>query len=170
MTTIRARWINGTFKPLGRVDLPCDEGEAVYLTVERERSGPSHRHEFAWLRDAWESLPESLAGEPYAASPEHLRKYALIQRGYCTVREIVVADTDDAARVRAFMRPLVDDYAVIAAAGPVVRVYTAESQSRKAMGRDRFHASKTAIMDWVAELLGVTAADLSAPAADFPLV
>lgn len=37
----------------------------------------------------------------------------------------------------------------------VVRVHTAQSQSRKAMGGAEFQASKTALTEWVAGLLGV---------------
>lgn len=154
---IRARVHGGALVPIGRHAETLTEGETVYVTIDRERSDASHRHEFAWLKQAWESLPESLAGEPWAASPEHLRKYALIQCGYCDVREVVVADGDDAKRVMAFVRPLVDRYAIVAASGPVVRIYTARSQSRRAMGKADFQESKTRIMDWVAQLLGTTA-------------
>jgi hypothetical protein len=159
---IRARIHGGAFIPIGRQPFAMTEGDVVYLTVDRDRSDASHRHEFAWLRSAWESLPESLAGEPFAQSPEHLRKYALVQCGYCDVREIAVGDDDDAKRVRAFIGPLVDRYALIGGSGPVVRIYTARSQSRRAMGAKDFQESKTRIMDYIAGLLGVTAEDLAA--------
>lgn len=159
---IRARVHGNAFVPIGPRPFVLTEGEIVYLTVDRERSEASHRHEFAWLRNAWENLPESLAGEPYASSPEHLRKYALIQCGYRDVREVVLSDDDDASRVLAFVRPLVDRYALIVTSGPVVRIYTARSQSRKAMGAKEFQESKTRIMDYIAGLLGVTAEELAA--------
>lgn len=159
---IRARIHGGAIVPIGRHAENLTEGEIVFVTIDRDRSDASHRHEFAWLRSAWESLPEAMAGEPFAASPEHLRKYALIQCGYCDVREVAVGDDDDAKRVRAFIGPLVDRYALIGGSGPVVRIYTARSQSRKAMGAKEFQESKTRIMDYIAGLLGVTAGELAA--------
>ena len=159
---IRARIHGGAIVPIGRHAEKLTEGEIVFVTIDRDRSDASHRHEFAWLRQAWENLPESLSGEPFAASPEHLRKYALIQCGYRDVREVVLGDDDEARRVLAFVRPMVDRYAIIAASGPVIRIYTARSQSRKAMGAKGFQESKTRIMDYIAGLLGVTAEDLAA--------
>ena len=152
---IRARHHGGALVPVGQT-LRLDEGETVFITVERLRSDATHRHEVAWLRDAWGSLPDALRGEPYAKSPEHLRKYALIQCGFADCRDVVVEDELTARRVAAFIRPITDEYALVAVSGNVVRVYTAQSQSRRAMGSKRFQESKTAIMDWIAGLLEVS--------------
>lgn len=51
--------------------------------------------------------------------------------------------------------PLLDDYAVITVREAVVRVYTAQSQSMKAMGAKTFQDSKTKVLDALDDLLGV---------------
>ena len=40
--------------------------------------------------------------------------------------------------------------------GRVLTIWTPESQSVRAMGGERFKASKTAILEWVAAQIGVT--------------
>lgn len=134
----------------------CDRqfvvGESYRIAEHYERSTNSHNHFFATLADAWQSLPDE-AREIYP-SAEHLRKKALIRTGYRDERSIVCASKAEALRLAAFMKPL-DDYAIVDAAEAVVRVYTAQSQSRKAMGGKAFQESKQAVLDFVDDLLGV---------------
>lgn len=157
----RARCAGGALVPMGQ-PFGLRDGEVVTVAITRQRTDATHRHEFAWLRSAWASLPEALHGEPYAKSPEHLRKYALIHCGYADCREIAVADDDLARQVAAFVRATADDYAVVAASGGAVRVYTAKSQSRRAMDAATFQASKSAILDFIAGLLSVSPETLAA--------
>ena len=56
-------------------------------------------------------------------------------------------------RVAAFVRPL-DDFAVVETDGLVVTVYTAKSQSMRAMGKKTFQESKDAVLRVIAELIG----------------
>ena len=60
-------------------------GETYPLIINEDRSVATHNHEFAWLREAWLNLPETLAD--LYPSPEHLRKRALIEAGYSTYRD-----------------------------------------------------------------------------------
>ena len=59
----------------------------------------------------------------------------------------------------AILKPY-DAYAVVVARGTVVTVYTAVSQSRRAMGAAQFNQSKQAIMEFVGDLLGVDPATI----------
>lgn len=130
-------------------------GELVTLAREEARSMASHRHEFAWLREAWKSLPEQYAMEPWAQSAEHLRKYALCRTSFCTTETVAAGSNAAALRMAAFIRGR-EEYTLVSVQGSTVHIFTAESQSVRAMGKERFQASKTAIMDFVAGLIGCT--------------
>lgn len=134
-------------------------GEVRMMVEVQERSEVSHNHEFGWLKDAWLSLPESIAND--YPSPEHLRKRALISTGWCTVTDYPCVSRAEAMRWAAFLRKEVDEYAIVQIERTVVRVFKAKSQSRKAMGKADFQASKTAIIEWVAKLLDVAPATLA---------
>lgn len=128
-------------------------GESYRMAVFEERSDATHNHAFAWIRDAWASLPESLAAN--FPSPEVLRKWALIQAGFCTVTDHVCKFKTEAARTAAILRQQTDDYAVVLIEDTTVRVLKAKSQKRTAMDRAEFAASKAAILDVIAGLLDV---------------
>lgn len=152
-------------RPLASLAQRCDElfviGERYRLEEVNERSTVSHNHEFAWLNEAWKTLPEELAA--LYPSPEHLRKRALIQAGYYNEEVIDVGTKAGALRVASYVRGR-DDFAYVAVRGPLVFVRTAKSQARKAMNRKEFQESKTAIMEVVAEMLGVSSQTLAAEA------
>jgi hypothetical protein len=134
----------------------------VYRMVEQEdRSSASHRHYFAVINEAHRNLPEDLAER--FPTPEALRKYALIRAGYRDERSIVCTSRAEALRLAGFIRPM-DAYAIVTVQEAVVRVYTAQSQSLKAMGKKDFGESKTAVMDALAALIGVDPATLQANA------
>jgi hypothetical protein len=141
-------------KPINgrRADAFYTVGERYIMAPVCQRSDATHKHEFAWLREAWMSLPDHLAER--FPSAEHLRKWALIRAGYSDSHTITCASKAEALRVAAFIRPI-DEFAVVIASGATVTRYTAKSQSRRAMGAKEFQDSKTAIMEVVAQLLGV---------------
>lgn len=134
-------------------------GERYMLAVFEDRSMASHRHEFAWLADAWKNLPEDLS-ELYP-SPEHLRKRALITAGYYDEEVIDAGNRDAAERVAAYARRS-DEFALVLVRGTAVVVRTAKSQSRRAMDKDTFQRSKDDILEIVAALINVTPAKLLA--------
>ncbi len=158
---IPARHVGGALIPL-RHSLALEEGEVVGITVERQRSDATHRHYFAAIREGWENLPESLQGEPYAKSPEHLRKYALIMTDQCHVQEVVLSGAGEAQAVARAVRTVADEYALIVASGNVLRIYQAATQSKAAMGAAKFKASKDAVLDWIGALLDVSREQLEA--------
>lgn len=139
------------------------QGEVITMAVVEERSEVSHRQEFAWLREAWQSLPDALAAE--YPSAEHLRKRALIRTGWCTVQDYPCGTQTEAKRWAAFLRRELDEYTIIEPSASVVRVYRARSQARGKMKAAEFQASKTAILEWVAALLEVDPQVLSSQGA-----
>ena len=127
-------------------------GEVYHLDHREERSSASHAHYFAQLDDMWASLPDVLAEQ--FPTPEYLRKRALIQAGYRDERSIVASSKTEAVRIAAFVRPI-DEFAAVSVRGNVVIVWTARSQSMRAMGKREFQASKDAVLGIVADLLGI---------------
>lgn len=150
-------WDGEAFAPLPRFARLADQhfviGEEYPLVVHEQRSMASHGHFFAVLQNAWQNLPEAEAAR--FPSAEHLRKWALIRAGYADERSIVCASKAEAQRVAAFVRPM-DDFAVVVVSEAVVKVYTAQSQSMRAMGRKAFAESKQAVLDVLAGMLGTT--------------
>jgi hypothetical protein len=127
-------------------------GETYVLVPHEERSGVSHRHYFATVNECWQNLPEDIA-EDFPTS-EHLRKWAVIKAGYADERSIVCASKAEAQRVAAFVRPM-DTYAVVLVSNATIKVYTAQSQSTKAMGAKAFQDSKQKVLDILSDLIGV---------------
>lgn len=148
---------DGEFKPVSAywsrvADKEFVVGEQYRMAEIQERSEASHAHYFASVGEAWKNLPDELIEE--YPTVEHLRKKALIRCGFCTHRDHVCASKAEAQRLRAFVKPM-DDYAIVTVSEAVVRVYTAQSQSKKAMGPKVFQESKQAVLDWLDDLLGV---------------
>jgi hypothetical protein len=157
VSAIVYRWDGEVMVPLARFHNRCNAvftvGELYPLDVHEDRSIVSHRHYFCEINEAWKNLPEMVA-ERYPSS-EHLRKYALIQTGYRDERSIACSSKAEAQRVAAFIKPM-DDYAVVVVREAVVSVLTAKSQSIRAMGAKEFQASKQAVLDQLASMIGVT--------------
>lgn len=133
-------------------------GEVYAMVEHHDRSANSHRHYFAVIADAWRTMPDMML-EQYPTS-EHLRKKALVWKGYRDERTIVAASQAEAERVAAFIKPM-DDFAVVTVRDAVVRVWTAKSQSVKAMGAKEFQQSKTDVLEFISEILGTTRDELS---------
>lgn len=127
-------------------------GERYVVDVQQERSAKTHSHYFAALTEAWRNLGEDQAER--FATVEHLRKFSLIKCGFYDERSIVCASKAEALRIASFIKPL-DGFAIVTAKESVVRVYTAKSQSMRAMGKAEFGRSKTAVLEYVASLIGV---------------
>ena len=133
-------------------------GEVYMLVPHEDRSPASHSHEFAWLKDAWNNLPEKLADN--FPTPEHLRKRALIDANYYDEMIIDAGSNAAALRVAAGFRQI-DDFALVIVRGVHVIRRTAKSQSRRAMNKQEFQESKTAIMEIVSNMIGVKPGELA---------
>ena len=153
---IPVQWTGEAFVPIGRGSRDADRyfviGERYQLVEEKQRSAASHRHYFASVNEAWSSLPEEIAGR--FPSAEHLRKFALIMTGYRDERTLVASSRAEAQRLASFVRPM-DDYAVVTVEGSLVSVLTAKTQNMRAMDKATFQASKDAVLDYIAEMIGV---------------
>lgn len=153
------RWTGDGFEPAtARQTSECDKrfvvGEVYPLDEAHQRSGETHRHEFAFIREAWQNLPEHYADAPFARSPEHLRKFALIMTGWCDTTTFVASSKAEAQRMASFIRPL-DEFSVVSVKEATVTRAVAKSQSMKAMGKRDFQASKQAILDYLEDMIGV---------------
>lgn len=134
------------------------EPSAGYLLAPVEhRSDATHKHEFAWLREAWMSLPEDLAER--FPTPDHLRKRALIDAGFYDETVVDAGSNAAALRVAAYMRRK-DEYAYVVVRGGVAVERVAKSQSRRMMNKAEFQASKTALLEIVGAMIGVDPATL----------
>jgi len=143
-----------------RADQHYVVGQTYKMVEQYDRSTASHNHQFAWLQDAWLSLPERYRNEPWAQTSEHLRKFALIRTGYCDTQTYACGTRAEAERWAKNLRPF-DEYSIVAIEGTTVQRFTAQSQSQRAMGGKRFNESKAAILDFIAALLEVDPATLA---------
>lgn len=145
--------------------LRCEENfvaqEVYRIEFRDERSAVSHRHYFACIHEAWRNLPEALANR--FPSSEDLRGHALIKAGYADHFDLV-DETDIAIALARQIRRL-GRYAIVVPRGNMHRIYVAQSQSVRAMDSKVFQASKTAVLNEIADLIGVTLADLASNAA-----
>jgi hypothetical protein len=159
---INFTWTGEVMEPHRRFHNICASafviGEVYPLVEYHDRTTKTHNHFFASLVESWKNLPEDLA-QRFDTS-EKLRKYALIKCGYADIRQHVCASKAEAQRFAAFIRPM-DEYAIIVASESVVTVYTAQSQSKAAMGAKAFQESKSKVLDFVAALIGVSQSTLA---------
>lgn len=149
------QWDGDVFRPRHPriADRDFVVGQTYALVEQHARSQASHSHFFAALEEAWSNLPEREA-ERFPTA-EALRKFCLIRAGYADSRSIVAASKAEALRVAAFVKPM-DAFAVVTVKNAVITVFTAQSQSLKAMGRQIFGDSKQKVLEIAAELVGVT--------------
>lgn len=141
-----------------QADVQYTDGEDYRLGVIEERSGPSHRHYFAAINEAWKNLREEDATRFH--TPEHLRKYALIRAGYADVMELVASTRAEALRFADYVRKI-DEYAVVTVRDKTVQRFTAKSQSVRAMGKGEFEDSKRKVLEIVSAMIAVDPQTLS---------
>lgn len=154
-------WDGEHFTPLHprRADRFLTVGENYMLASYEDRSDATHKHEFAWLRDAWANLPEAMAD--IYATPEHLRKRALIDAGFYNETIIDAGSNAAALRVASAIRNR-SDFSLVIVRGPAVVIRDAKSQSRRSMNKAEFQKSKEAILEIVSAMIGVAPAELEA--------
>lgn len=164
MTHYRARVMpDKSLRILSNEPPALTAGEIVIMEIHHSRSERSHKHQFAWLKDAWASLPEHWQGVPWAETPETMRKHALIASGYFRTYTIDCGSAAAAQRMRSALISAewkAEGYAVGQLKGPILTVWTAKSQNTRAMTGKEFQESKEAVLNWVAEKLGTTPEDL----------
>jgi len=122
-------------------------GTAYRLVETERRSMESHRHFFACLNAAWANLPEDVAD--FFRTPDELRKWALTHT--------------EALRVAQFLGDG-PDYSRVAVDGRTVTQFKPLSQAWSQMDSREFQKSKQAVLDVLAEKIGVNVEELMANA------
>jgi len=147
-------WDGEVMKPLSPAlaDKAYCVGETYLLVNHEQRSAISHRHEFAWIREAWKTLPENLAMQ--FPTPEHLRKRALVDAGFYDETVIDAGSKAAALRVCSYIK-VEDDFKLVFVRDHFVIIRKAKSQSHRAMGKVDFQRSKEAILGIISDMLGV---------------
>jgi len=137
-------------------------GNVYFLQEVTERSLSSHSQEFAFVNRAWATLPSELAEQ--FPTPDHLRKRALIDCGFYHETILDVGTNAGALRVAAYIKGE-DTFAYVVVRGPLVVKRVAKSQrmhGHDRMMKDEFQRSKTAILEHISAMLGVTPEELLA--------
>jgi hypothetical protein len=161
MTTFPLTYLgNGQFTttPYHMKRLDYGQGEIINVEEVQERSLKSHARYFAQLSSAWKSLPEHLADN--FASADHLRKWALIKAGYRTESHLTGFKTNaEAVATAAFIGKL-DGFCICEVRDRTITVYQAESQSIRAMKKERFQRSVEDVERIVSNLIGADVTEL----------
>lgn len=155
-TLVIFEWTGEEMRPLPRFHNVCNAefvvGEKYRCEVQEDRSWVSHKHQFAWLHEAWLSLPEHIAAR--FLNEDQLRRHALIAGGFCDSTSVACSSRAEAERwFKVLTRD--DPYCIVKIEGNTLIRFTAQSQARNAMGKERFQASKDAVLDYVQSLLEV---------------
>ncbi len=156
------RWTGEAMEILPRFAKEADKrfviGQCYTMEEIQERSSATHRHYFAAVNEAFVNLPETIAAQWPTA--EHLRKFCLIKAGFHNHRSIVARSKAEAQKLAAFIRPM-DDFAIVTVNDCVVDVFTARSQSNRAMNKQEFAQSKERVLAILDEMLGVSAGEVA---------
>lgn len=164
--TIMWVWDGAQMLPLQRYGRLADKhfvvGENYRMEVQEDHSFVSHKHQFAWLHEAWLSLPEDVAGR--FLNEDQLRKHALINGGFCDCASVVCASKAEAERWYKHITER-DPYCIVKIEGNTFLHFTAHSQAMRSMGKERFQRSKDAVLNYVANLLEVHPQELAGIAA-----
>ncbi len=151
-----AIWDGEAFYPEARFQWQCQQDYAVGEKYQFEalpmRSVASHNHYFAALTDAWLNIREDYPRK--FPSPEHLRKWALVETGHCT-ENVTVYDTSKDARQAATRIRVRDAYVVMQVKGNVLYEWEPLSQAVLAQDPEKFQKAKTAVLDLLASMIGV---------------
>lgn len=160
-------WDGTAMLPVTKDRRRCEEefvpGRRYRLAPVEERSGKSHRHQFADIRHAWDMLPESL--KHVFPTAERLRKHALCRTGYCAYVPCILPSREEALATVAKLRRLAEvrdeTFWLVTVEDRTIHQYFPMSQSYKAMGKKQFQESKDACLRWIAnDLIGVSVDDL----------
>lgn len=162
MSPLRMMWIGTGFEPVNpHVARKADEeyivGQVYIVTAEHQQSALSRAHQFAWLHDAWLSLPDHISAR--FLDEDQLRRHALIAGGFAST---TVIDCATNAEARRWMKILTgeDPYCIIKVEGTSLMRFTARSQSTRSMGAKDFQASKDAVLRYVSDLLDANPKDV----------
>ncbi len=151
-----AIWDGEAFYPEARFQWQCQQDYAVGEKYQFEalpmRSIRSHNHFFISIEDAWLNIRDDYPKK--FPSPEHLRKWALVECGYCTER-VTVYDTAKDARQAAKEIREENPHDVMQVKGNILYKWRPLSQKVLQMDAVKFQKSKTDVLDLLASMIGV---------------
>lgn len=162
MIPVVFEWTGEVMKPVAGFGKACDRQFVVHeryrMEVVQQRSSESHRHFFAVVNEAFENIPEQHAGR--WPTPDHLRRWALIQAGFRNETTYIAGSKAEALRIGTFLRSI-DEFAYVEVKAKTATLYRAKSQSYSEMSRKEFGESKQAVLDVLAKLIGVETDELA---------
>lgn len=186
--TVLARWnaADLTFKVVnayGRIARgQFVDGEDYPLDIKEQRSSAEHKHYWASVTNVWNHIQDEET-KAILNTPSKLRQWALVQAGWCDVtvfgpltkRAAINAARKAALHFRHFRGE--DDYVEIVVRqshdeetgeidGWAVVIKTPKSQSRAAMDKEAFRASKRDVLDLLSGAIEVKRRDLEQSAKD----
>jgi len=143
-------------------------GEQYPLEIIEARDMHKHRGYFAAVNSGFKNLPEiEVVRFP---SVEHLRKWCLIETGWCDEKEVWWDTQKDARRSATMVRQDVDEYARIHVSQGInpetgepgwrVLIRRAKSQAVPAMKAEQFKQSSKAVLDMIESMIGLNRGDL----------
>ena len=146
------------------------EGADYIMVPVQARNMAQHSGYFAEVNRTHENLDERIAHLYPTAT--HLRKWALCESNFCTVK-IIDCGTPAVAKATAVMCRGLDQFAQIKIRGSVLTVKQALSQQIApppvGMDADTFKASRTAVLDLITPLARTTPDEVQKEAASVPL-
>ena len=144
-------------------DRQFKKGERYVLVPYDEVSQKERGFYFASINEAWGNLsgerpaPDTPSPAERFKSPNHLRKWALIESGWCRENFTVCDSQTRATQLAAFIYNM-DDTATVMVEDRVVRVWIARSQrvAPDAMSVEEWRKSKQDVLDILSGTIGVS--------------
>ena len=157
-----AGWIGNSLVPIARFAAQARErfvsGERYIVTVQDQRDWVGHRAYMAQINQLFKNWPES---ERQFDSATALRKWALIRCGFRSERRFVAANKAEAQRLARFLSAG-EPYVEFSLVDNIVIEWRALSQDAHSMGAKEFAKSKTDVIEFLCQIVGVTPDDLRA--------
>ena len=132
-------------------------GRIYRLEAVEFRSTQSHKHYFACLQTAFDNLPEAHANR--WRTPDELRKWALCQTPFRDTQEFHTPSHAEAIRLATHFAQM-REFSVCEIRDNMVLRHTPHSQDYAHMANREFQASKSAVLNVLANILGVPVEDL----------
>jgi hypothetical protein len=155
-------WDGEVFRPLPSfmpyINREYEKGELYHLGPIEERSQASHNQYFAAVAEGFQNLNEESA--KHFPGSEFLRKWALVQCGYCTETYYDMKNNAEALKLATTLRRH-DEHLIIKVRDNVVQVFEAESQSKANMKKGIFEQSKRDVLDLIASMSRTTRSQLN---------
>lgn len=161
----------GCMKPVGahmrRARQQYQDGGKYALAEYEPRDWESHASFFATINDMYAScLQQAFLNLPEGAgpfkTPDELRKWALTHTGFRTVSMYRAASEREAKRMAKYLRERPDYTRVVFDEHDprIVWEFIPRSQSYQSMSRREFRESKKAVLDFLAQAIGVSVDEL----------